>query len=248
MHIEVISLFPELVEAGVSFGVIGRAVQRGLTSLGTVNPREFADDRHRTVDDRPYGGGPGMVMKVEPLRSAILQARARAPEGSPVIYLSAQGRVFNQAEAQRLARLPGLILLAGRYEGVDERLLESEVDEELSIGDYVVSGGELPALVLIDAVLRLLPGVLGDEESAIQDSFVGGLLDFPHYTRPEEVDGWRVPEVLLGGNHEQIRRWRLKQALGRTWLRRPELIAALKLDSEQQELLSEFIAERGEEL
>ncbi|MCW8844419.1 MAG: tRNA (guanosine(37)-N1)-methyltransferase TrmD [Gammaproteobacteria bacterium] len=248
MHIEVVSLFPELVEAGVSFGVIGRAMQRGLASMGTVNPREFADDRHRTVDDRPYGGGPGMVMKVEPLRSAIYKARERAPKGSPVIYLSAQGGVFDQARAQELASLPGLILVAGRYEGVDERLVEREVDEELSIGDYVLSGGELPALVVIDAVLRLLPGVLGDEDSAEQDSFAAGLLDCPHYTRPEEVDGLRVPEVLLGGNHEQIRQWRLKQALGRTWLRRPELLEAMTLDVEQQELLSEFIAERGGEL
>lgn len=248
MHIEVVSLFPELVEAGVSVGVIGRAMQRGLASMGTVNPREFADDRHRTVDDRPYGGGPGMVMKVEPLRSAINKARERAPDGSPVIYLSAQGRVFDQARARELASLPGLILVAGRYEGVDERLIEREVDEELSIGDYVLSGGELPALVVIDSVLRLLPGVLGDEESAEQDSFAAGLLDCPHYTRPEEVDGLRVPEVLLGGNHEQIRQWRLKQALGQTWLRRPELLAAMKLDVEQQDLLSEFIAERGGEL
>jgi tRNA (guanine37-N1)-methyltransferase len=248
MHIEVVSLFPELVEAGVSFGVIGRAMQGGLTSVGTVNPREFADDRHRTVDDRPYGGGPGMVMKVGPLRSAIAMAREKAPKGSPVIYLSAQGKVFDQAAAGRLAGLPGFILVTGRYEGVDERLIESEVDEELSIGDYVLSGGELPALVVIDAVLRLLPGVLGDEESAVQDSFVAGLLDCPHFTRPEELDGMRVPEVLLGGNHEQIRRWRLKQSLGRTWLRRPELLAALKLDKEQQELLSEFIADRGGEL
>lgn len=248
MHIEVVSLFPELVEAGVSFGVIGRAMQRGLASMGTVNPREFADDRHRTVDDRPYGGGPGMVMKVEPLRSAIYKARERAPKGSPVIYLSAQGGVFDQARAQELASLPGLILVAGRYEGVDERLVEREVDEELSIGDYVLSGGELPALVVIDSVLRLLPGVLGDEDSAEQDSFAAGLLDCPHYTRPEEVDGLRVPEVLLGGNHEQIRQWRLKQALGRTWLRRPELLEAMTLDVEQQELLSEFIAERGGEL
>jgi tRNA (guanine37-N1)-methyltransferase len=248
MHIEVVSLFPELVEAGVSYGVIGRAIQRGLTSMGTVNPRDFADDRHRTVDDRPYGGGPGMVMKVEPLRRAIAQAREKAPEGAPVIYLSAQGGVFNQARAEQLASLPGLILVAGRYEGVDERAIEQEMDEELSIGDFVLSGGELPALVVIDSVLRLLPGVLGDEDSAAQDSFSTGLLDCPHYTRPEEVDGMRVPEVLLGGNHEQIRRWRLKQSLGRTWLRRPELLAVLKLDDEQQELLSEFIAERGGEL
>lgn len=189
-----------------------------------------------------------MVMKVEPLRRAIAKAREKAPEGAPVIYLSAQGQVFNQARAEELASLPGMILVAGRYEGVDERVIEQEMDEELSIGDFVLSGGELPALVVIDSVLRLLPGVLGDEDSAAQDSFSTGLLDCPHYTRPEEVDGVRVPEVLLGGNHEQIRRWRLKQSLGRTWLRRPELLAVLKLDDEQQELLSEFIAERGGEL
>ena len=241
MHIEVVSLFPELVEAGVSVGVIGRAMQRGLTSMGTVNPREFADDRHRTVDDRPYGGGPGMVMKVEPLRSAINKARERAPEGSPVIYLSAQGRVFDQARAQELACLPGLILVAGRYEGVDERLIEREVDEELSIGDYVLSGGELPALVVIDSVLRLLPGVLGDEDSAEQDSFAAGLLDCPHYTRPDEIGGRLVPEVLKSGNHELIRRWRLQQALGRTWLRRPDLLERRRLNSEEQSLLDEFI-------
>lgn len=248
MHIEVVSLFPELVETGVGFGVIGRAMQRGLASMGTVNPRDYAVDRHRTVDDRPYGGGPGMVMKVEPLRQAISQARENAPAGAPVIYLSAQGKVFNQARAEELAALPGIILVAGRYEGVDERVIEQEVDEELSIGDFVLTGGELPALVVIDSVLRLLPGVLGDEDSAAQDSFSTGLLDHPHYTRPEEVEGARVPDVLLGGDHEKIRRWRLKQALGRTWQRRPELLAVLKLDDEQQELLSEFIAERGEEL
>lgn len=248
MHIEVVSLFPELVEAGVGFGVIGRAMQRGLATMGTVNPRDYAVDRHRTVDDRPYGGGPGMVMKVEPLRQAIGRARESAPEGAPVIYLSAQGRVFNQSRAEELAALPGIILVAGRYEGVDERVIEQEVDEELSIGDFVLTGGELPALVVIDSVLRLLPGVLGDEDSAAQDSFSTGLLDHPHYTRPEEVEGARVPDVLLGGDHEKIRRWRLKQALGRTWQRRPELLAVLKLDDEQQELLSEFIAEIGGEL
>jgi len=246
MHIQVVSLFPELIAAGVSAGVIGRAVQAGLASVGTVDPRVLAADRHRTVDDRPYGGGPGMLMKVEPLRSAIRLARQRVPEGSPVIYLSAQGSVYRQSRAEELSSLPGFILVAGRYEGVDERLIEQEVDEELSIGDYVLSGGELPALVVIDSVLRLLPGVLGDEQSAVQDSFTAGLLDCPHYTRPEEIDGMRVPEVLLGGNHEDIRRWRLKQALGRTWERRPDLLSRVKLDEEQQELLKQFIAERGE--
>jgi len=246
MQIQVVSLFPELIMSGVSAGVVGRAVQAGLAHVGTIDPRDFASDRHRTVDDRPYGGGPGMLMKVEPLRSAISLARQRAPEGSPVIYLSAQGTVYKQTRAQELSRLPGIILVAGRYEGVDERLIEQEVDEELSIGDYVLSGGELPALVVIDSVLRLLPGVLGDEQSAVQDSFTEGLLDCPHYTRPEEIDGMRVPEVLLGGNHEDIRRWRLKQALGRTWMRRPDLLSRLELNAEQQELLKQFIAEEGE--
>jgi len=245
MRIQVVSLFPELIAAGVAAGVVGRALERGLAEVGTVDPRQFALDRHRTVDDRPYGGGPGMVMKVEPLRSAIRQARDRAPAGSPVVYLSAQGRVYDQARAEALARLPGMVLVAGRYEGVDERVIQCEVDLELSIGDYVLSGGELPALVVIDSVMRLLPGVLGDEESALQDSFAAGLLDCPHYTRPEEIDGMRVPEVLLGGNHEAIRKWRLKQALGRTWERRPDLLSGLQLSAEQRELLEEFIAQRG---
>lgn len=245
MRIQVVSLFPGLIAAGVTAGVIGRALARGLAEVGTVDPRQFASDRHRTVDDRPYGGGPGMVMKVEPLRAAIGQARGRVPAGSPVVYLSAQGQVYNQARAEALSRLPGMVLVAGRYEGVDERVIEREVDLELSIGDYVLSGGELPALVVIDSVMRLLPGVLGDEESALQDSFAEGLLDCPHYTRPEEIDGMRVPDVLLGGNHEAIRRWRLKQALGRTWERRPDLLSGLQLDAEQRELLDEFIAERG---
>ena len=245
MRIQVVSLFPGLIAAGVTAGVIGRALARGLAEVGTVDPRQFASDRHRTVDDRPYGGGPGMVMKVEPLRAAIGQARGRVPAGSPVVYLSAQGQVYNQARAEALSRLPGMVLVAGRYEGVDERVIEREVDLELSIGDYVLSGGELPALVVIDSVMRLLPGVLGDEESALQDSFAEGLLDCPHYTRPEEIDGMRVPDVLLGGNHEAIRRWRLKQALGRTWERRPDLLSGLQLDAEQRALLDEFIAERG---
>ena len=245
MRIQVVSLFPELIAAGVTAGVIGRALARGLAEVGTVDPRQFASDRHRTVDDRPYGGGPGMVMKVEPLRAAIGQARGRVPAGSPVVYLSAQGQVYNQSRAEALSRLPGMVLVAGRYEGVDERVIEREVDLELSIGDYVLSGGELPALVVIDTVMRLLPGVLGDEESALQDLFAEGLLDCPHYTRPEEIDGMRVPDVLLGGNHEAIRRWRLKQALGRTWERRPDLLSGLQLSAEQRELLDEFIAERG---
>jgi len=246
MRIDVVTVFPELIAAATGYGVTGRAINRGVASIATWDPREYANDRHRSVDDRPYGGGPGMVMGVEPLRSALRAARAAAPQGSRTIYLSAQGRVMNHAVVSELSELPGMILVAGRYEGVDERLIASEVDEELSIGDYVLSGGELAAAVVIDAVLRLLPGVLGDSESAQQDSFFSGLLDCPHYTRPEIVDGMAVPPVLLGGNHEEIRRWRLKQALGRTWLRRPDLLDNLRLTQEQIDLLDEFIAEEGD--
>jgi tRNA (guanine37-N1)-methyltransferase len=242
----VVTLFPDLVRGALEAGVTGRAVTRGLVSVGLQNPRDHATDAHRTVDDRPYGGGPGMVMMIEPLRSAIRAARVRAP-GAPTVYLSAQGRRFDQACAVRYAGLPGLILVAGRYEGVDERLIELEVDEELSIGDYVLSGGELPALTVIDVVTRLLPGVLGDAQSAEQDSFVAGFLDWPHYTRPETFEGRAVPPVLVNGNHAAIRRWRLKQALGRTWQRRPELLAGVELTAEQRELLREFIAENTAE-
>ncbi len=242
-----VTLFPELVRGALETGVTGRAVTRGVVSVGLQNPRDHATDAHRTVDDRPYGGGPGMVMRIEPLGSAIRAARSLAPAGSPTVYLSAQGRRFDQACAVRYARLPGLVLVAGRYEGVDERLIELEIDEELSVGDYVLSGGELPALTVIDAVTRLLPGVLGDAQSAEQDSFVAGFLDWPHYTRPEEFAGRAVPPVLVNGNHAAIRRWRLKQALGRTWQRRPELLAGMELTAEQSELLREFIAERAAE-
>lgn len=248
MHVEVVSLFPRMIRDAVAYGVLGRAAERGLIRVSVRDPRDFAADRHRTVDDRPYGGGPGMVLKVEPLRSALRAAAAEAPAGSRRVLLSAQGRPFCQEVAQELADLPGLILVAGRYEGVDERLVESEIDEELSLGDFVVSGGEFPALVVLDAVVRLLPGVLGDSDSALEDSFVNGLLDCPHYTRPEVIDGLRVPQVLLGGDHGAVRRWRLKQSLGRTWQRRPDLLEGLALDAEQRELLDEFIAEtRGED-
>jgi tRNA (guanine37-N1)-methyltransferase len=214
-------------------------VQRGLVGLTTIDPREFAHDAHRSVDDRPYGGGPGMVMKVAPLREALSRAREALPAGSPVVALSPQGRPFDQAMAQELAGRPGLVLLAGRYEGIDERLLERDVDFEVSIGDYVLSGGEIPALAVIDAVTRLLPGVLGHPASAGQDSFAGVLLDCPHYTRPEEIDGQRVPEVLLGGDHRAVRRWRLAKALERTWRRRPELLDEQALTEEQRLLLDE---------
>lgn len=244
MRIEVVTLFPDFLAEAVRVGVLGRAIERGQVSVNATSPREFAQDAHRTVDDRPYGGGPGMVLKMEPTRTALRVAKTRLPEGCRSIYLAADGVPLTQAKAQSLSRLPGLLLLAGRYEGVDERLLESEIDECVSIGDYVLSGGELPALVLIDAVVRLLPGVLGDEESAQQDSFVDGLLDWPHYTRPETFEGRAVPEVLLSGNHAAIRRWRTKQALGRTWLKRPDLLAALELTQEQRKLLEEFVGER----
>jgi len=241
MRIDVVTLFPELVQTVADFGVTGRAVDKGLLTLGLWNPRDYARDRHRSVDDRPYGGGPGMVMRVQPLREAIREARGE--EGGPVIYLSPQGRRLDQAGVQALAAYEHLVLVAGRYEGIDERVIAADIDEEWSIGDYVLSGGELAAMVVVDAVARLLPGVLGHEDSAEQDSFMSGLLDYPHYTRPEEIDGEWVPEVLLGGNHAAIRRWRQKQALGRTWLRRPDLLEALELNEEQRELLAEFVRE-----
>jgi tRNA (guanine37-N1)-methyltransferase len=215
-----------------------------LVTLDIENPRDHTSDVHRTVDDRPYGGGPGMVMKYEPLAGAVAAARERSPQGSPVVYLSPQGRVFDQALAKRYAALPGLILLAGRYEGVDERFIESQVDEELSLGDFVLSGGEVAAMAVIDAVVRLLPGVLGDDESAAQDSFMEGLLDYPHYTRPEVTDGRKVPDVLVSGDHAEIARWRMKQALGRTFVRRPDLIEKLELSVEQRALLDEFLKEQ----
>ncbi len=244
VHFDVISLFPEMVATIAEYGVVGRAQRRGLVTLDIENPRDHTSDVHRTVDDRPYGGGPGMVMKYEPLAGAVAAARARSPEGSPLVYLSPQGRVFDQAMAKRFAELPGVILLAGRYEGVDERFIESQVDEELSLGDFVLSGGEVAAMAVIDGVVRLLPGVLGDDESGSQDSFMEGLLDHPHYTRPELVDGRNVPDVLLSGDHAEIARWRLKEALGRTFMRRPDLIEKLGLNDEQQTLLDEFLKEQ----
>ena len=246
MQIAVVSLFPELVGQVAEFGVVGRAQERGVLQLCCENPRDYTNDAHRTVDDRPYGGGPGMVLKYEPAAAAIRAAKQQLPPGSPVVYLSPQGNVFDQAAARRFSGMPGMILLAGRYEGVDERLVDSEVDEELSLGDFVLSGGEIAAMAVIDAVVRLLPGVLGDEESAAQDSCMEGMLDYPHYTRPERVDGRRVPAVLLSGDHARIARWRYKQALGRTFLRRPELVRKLKLDQEQRELLEEFLNEHGQ--
>ena len=244
MRFDVITLFPGMFECMRGQGLTGKALEAGPAELVLWNPRDFTRDLHRTVDDRPYGGGPGMVMKYEPLRDAIAAARAAAPAGTEVIYLSPQGRVLDQAAVARFADRPGLILLAGRYEGVDERLVERHVDAEWSIGDYVLSGGELAAMVLMDAVIRLLPGVLGHADSAAQDSHVEGILDCPHYTRPEVVDGMGVPPVLRSGDHEAIRRWRLQQALGRTRERRPDLFARLRLDEERTELLEEFIRAR----
>ena len=236
----VITLFPEMLAAVRDYGVTGRAVKSGIIRIEAWNPRDYADDNHRTVDDRPYGGGPGMVMMMPPVCAAIRAARDAMPGSGKVIHLTPQGRLLDQDGVMELAAQDRLILVAGRYEGLDERIIETEVDEEWSIGDYVLSGGELAAMVLVDAVTRTLPGVLGHEDSARKDSFRDGLLDYPHYTRPEEYEGKRVPEVLLSGNHENIRRWRLQQALGRTWLRRPELLESLHLDEEQRTLLEEF--------
>ncbi len=242
MRFDVVTLFPEMFRS-MEAGVTGRALQGRQAQLKLWNPRDFTQDVHRTVDDRPYGGGPGMVMMVEPLKAAIEAARAEAPE-SRVALLSPQGRRFDQAAARELARRPGLILVCGRYEGVDERLVACCVDEEWSIGDYVLSGGELAAMVMMDAVVRLLPGVLGHADSAQEDSYTEGLLDCPHYTRPEVIDGRRVPAVLRSGDHRAIRRWRLQQALGRTWARRPDLLARRRLDAEERELLAEWIRAR----
>ena len=243
MQIALVSLFPEMFAAVADHGVTGRAVKQGLVTLSHRNPRDYTADKHRTVDDRPYGGGPGMLMKIEPLRQAIAAAREAVGSDARVIYLSPQGQRFSHGKALELAQHKALILVAGRYEGVDERLIEAEVDEELSIGDYVLSGGELAAMVVIDAVTRQLPGVLGHELSAQEDSYVDGLLDCPHYTRPEQYQGKRVPDVLLSGNHQEIRRWRLKQALGRTYQRRPDLLQGRAMTPEEEKLLAEYIRE-----
>lgn len=242
MKIEVVTLFPRMIAGALEFGVVGRAIERGLLAVGTEDPRAHTHDAHHTVDDRPYGGGPGMVMKPEPLLAAIRAAQARLPAGSPRICLSAQGEPFGAEEAQALAALPGLLLVAGRYEGIDERVIELGIDRELSVGDYVLSGGELPALTVIDAVARLLPGTLGDERSSGEDSFAQGLLDWPHYTRPETYEGRAVPAVLSSGDHAAIRRWRLAAAVERTWRRRPDLIARNRLTGEAQRAVNEFLA------
>jgi tRNA (guanine37-N1)-methyltransferase len=239
MKIALITLFPEMFEALTGYGISSRAVDQGLVEVSSFNPRDFTDDPHATVDDRPYGGGPGMVMTIEPLRKAISAAKDWI-QGEPlVVYLSPQGKVLQQSAVNQFATEQSLILIAGRYEGIDERLIELEVDQEWSIGDYVLSGGELPAMVFMDALIRQLPGALGHKESANQDSFADGILDCPHYTRPEKFEGLDVPEVLLSGNHEKIRQWRLKQSLLRTKQRRPDLLEKLELDDEQKALLKE---------
>ena len=247
MRIEIVTLFPEMVEAAACYGVTGRALERGIWTLSCRNPRDFATNSYRTVDDRPYGGGPGMVMTAEPLGKALQAARegmrAVGIEAAPVVHLSAQGEPLTHRRVVELSAGPGMVLLAGRYEGIDERLLEQEVDQEFAVGDFVVSGGELPALLLIDAVVRQLPGVLNDERSKVEESFVDGLLDCPHYTRPETYEGHAVPPVLLGGDHSAIARWRRKQGLGRTWLRRPDLLAARGMNEEETSLLKEYLSE-----
>jgi tRNA (guanine37-N1)-methyltransferase len=244
MWIGVVSLFPEMFKAVTEYGISRRAVENGLLALEVWNPREFTEDKHRTVDDKPYGGGPGMLMKVQPLKDAINAAKNKAQTRCPVIYLSPQGKPLEQADLASLAMLPEVILVAGRYEGIDERLIKSAIDMEVSIGDFVVSGGELPAMLLIDGVTRLLAGAVGDAESVEQDSFSHGLLDYPHYTRPETDDGLTVPEVLMSGDHGQIARWRKMQSLGRTYEKRPDLITDRMLTDEEKKLLDEYLAKR----
>lgn len=258
MRIGVVTLFPEMFSAVTELGVTGRAVKNGLLQVNCINPRNYTHDVHRTVDDRPYGGGPGMVMSVDPMLQAIAMAKTwvggdiqaaesdSVPGDVKVIYMSPQGAPFTQIRAQALTKVSGVVLVAGRYEGIDERIIELAIDEEWSVGDYVLSGGELPAMTIIDAVARLIPGALGHALSAHEDSFTDGLLDCPHYTRPEVFQGRPVPSVLLSGNHQVIRRWRLKQSLGRTYLRRPDLLERKPLTAEEQRLLDEFLVEQGQ--
>ena len=245
MRVAVVTLFPEMVMAVARYGVTARAVSRGLLELDCWNPRDYTRDRHRRVDDRPYGGGPGMVMMYEPMKAAIGAARGAVDGVSHTIHLSPQGRRIGQQDIRRLVQGPPLVMLCSRYEGVDERLVETEVNEELSLGDYILSGGELAAMVVIDAMTRLIPGALGHDDSAGTDSFSNGLLDWPHFTRPETVAERKVPEVLISGNHGAIRRWRLKQSLGRTWERRFDLLRGRGLDPEERMLLDEYLRERA---
>ena len=243
MRFDIVTLFPEMITAAASYGVTGRAIERHTVSLSVWNPRDYTHDKHRTVDDRPYGGGPGMVMKYQPLHDAVKSAKQAGSDTAKVVYLSPQGKPITQALLSEACNITQLILVAGRYEGVDERFVEMDCDDEWSVGDYVISGGELAALIVIDAVTRLLPGVLGDEDSAQQDSHMNGLLDYPHFTRPEQLEGHSVPDVLLSGNHADIDRWRMKQALGRTWQRRPDLLKKKNLSTEQEYLLQQFKSE-----
>jgi tRNA (guanine37-N1)-methyltransferase len=252
MNIHIISLFPQMFETICEQGVVGRAVKQNKVKVEVTNPRDFTQDKHRTVDDRPYGGGPGMLMMTAPLTEAIRYAESSMAIDSPAggenapvfkVYLSPQGQRLNHQLVKTLAQKQNLLLVAGRYEGVDERVIESEIDLEVSLGDFVLSGGEIAAMAVMDSVVRTLPGVLGHQDSAEQDSFVEGLLDHPHYTRPEVYEGQQVPPILLTGDHERIRRWRLKQSLGRTWLRRKDLLEQIELNDEQQQLLQEFIEE-----
>jgi len=252
MKVAIVTLFPEMFAALTEYGISGRAIKQGLLDVALFNPRSYTSDRHQTVDHRPYGGGPGMVMMIDPLREAIADAKAWIAEAevepaATVVYLSPQGRVLDNQGVKTLVAHQNLILVTGRYEGIDERLIQLEVDEEWSIGDYVLSGGELPAMVMLDTMIRQLPGALGHEDSADQDSFAEGLLDCPHYTRPEQYENLTVPDVLLSGNHEKIRHWRLEQSLQRTWQRRPDLLKSLKLSEEQQTILDKVVKESADE-
>lgn len=246
MQLGIVTLFPEMFAAVTEYGISGRAVRSGLMNLEFFNPRDYTTDKHRTVDDKPFGGGPGMLMKTEPLMSSIaaareaVAARQASGEAAKVIYLSPQGQTLKQDSIIDLAKREGMVLLCGRYQGIDNRLVENEVDEEWSLGDFVISGGELAAMTLIDAMTRFQPGALGDEGSALEDSFTNGLLHSPEYTRPQSINGQDVPAVLLSGDHEAIRKWRLKQSLGTTWLKRPDLLEAMELEPEQSELLEQF--------
>lgn len=243
MRFDVVTLFPDMITAAASYGVTGRAIQREIVSLSVWNPRDYTNDKHRTVDDRPYGGGPGMVMKYQPLHDAVESAKQASSEPAKVVYLSPQGKPINQALLSEACAVSQLILIAGRYEGVDERFVSKDCDDEWSVGDYVISGGELAALIVIDAITRLLPGVLGHEGSALQDSHMNGLLDYPHFTRPEQIEDSSVPDILLSGNHADIEIWRMKQMLGRTWQKRPDLLKNKKLSAAQENLLQQFKSE-----
>ncbi|MCG8414615.1 MAG: tRNA (guanosine(37)-N1)-methyltransferase TrmD [Pseudomonadales bacterium] len=244
MHIGVVTLFPEMFQAISEYGISGRAVSTALVDLDFWNPRDFTTDKHRTVDDRPFGGGPGMLMKTEPLLAAIRQARSdlAGQEGDRVhtVYLSPQGKRLDHAKVIELSQLPSLILVCGRYQGIDSRVVETEIDEEISLGDFVLSGGELAAMAVVDALVRFQPGALGDEDSAQTDSFANGLLHSPQYTRPQEIEGLSIPPVLVSGDHQAIEKWRMKQSLGNTWLKRPDLLEQVKLTSEQEDLLNQF--------